>query len=719
MDRQAAADFWQRRPPPPEPTHSRIYGGRSAGLPGTNSYWDNEAQRSLEPPPTKLYHSETEQFLRCVEAVVQASDAETASLCSSLPDGAASRDVWQPVGDMSHDATKAWYNERPLQNAPQLPRDATTRLGMSHARRKGLAVVPCGGGEYRLPCTATPELSRLLATPQNSLLHIAACRGLVATVSTLLSKGAAPDSRNAAGETPRDVANAAAAKRTASSNALSIVEKLGKAAAPKPQKGRARPTWTDAWFAVRDAPDEEARAVLVECLGLDGDLGRSYAEEEVRPALSAEDKRNMKLMQDRATATTRARHLAARLAKRLEEPDRDAIQLKAALKLQRAYRARHRLKNDAAASQRAKAHWATAARKSKALTGDAAARKMRDGRRELVNRRRLGQREWYDFCGATVGFTLAHLAAARDKPLCLALLVEAGADPDGPAIAAIQKRDEVTPRTLARDANSRRCLAVLGESLDVPPPPPHPNRCPHLGGATMRAVLGPPPQFRKAAPRDVWYRTFDDVRDSPDEQAAQAVAVFAKNASGRWGLDARRLDGYGPDAARTLAHAAAARGKVRTVAALRDAGANLELRDVNGFTCFDLLARAAATTADFHSVAAAVGIVIPEVAPPPQKRDPRLAKDRCWQALVDALRDPERKEVQCLPLAHALAGYGGADAFGRTAWHRPHGDSRTVVALASGRGFRKVMGMLGRTGVAARDTGELGVPGAGGLVAAR
>ena len=176
----------------------------------------------------------------------------------------------------------------------------------------------------------------------------------------------------------------------------------------------------------------------------------------------------------------------------------------------------------------------------------------------------------------------------------------------------------------------------------------------------MRSVLGPPPQFRKAAPRDVWYRTFDDVRDSPDEQAAQAVAVFAKNASGRWGLDARRLDGYGPDAARTLAHAAAARGKGRTVAALRDAGANLELRDVNGFTCFDLLARAAATTADFHSVASSVGIVIPEVAPPPQKRDPRLAKDRCWQALVDALRDPERQEVQCLPLAHALAGYGAA-----------------------------------------------------------
>ena len=86
---------------------------------------------------------------------------------------------------------------------------------------------------------------------------------------------------------------------------------------------------------------------------------------------------------------------------------------------------------------------------------------------------------------------------------------------------------------------------------------------------------------------------------------------------------------------------------------------------------------------------------------------------------MDALRDPERQEVQCLPLAAALSSYGGADAFGRTAWHRPHGDSRTVVALASGRGFRKLVGLLGRTGVASRGAGELGVPGAGGLVAAR
>ncbi len=50
-------------------------------------------------------------------------------------------------------------------------------------------------------------------------------------------------------------------------------------------------------------------------------------------------------------------------------------------------------------------------------------------------------------------------------------------------------------------------------------------------------------------------------------------------------------------------------------------------------------------------------------------------------------------------------------------WRRLRSESG--MALASGRGFRKVMGMLGRTGVAARETGELGVPGAGGLVAAR
>ena len=79
----------------------------------------------------------------------------------------------------------------------------------------------------------------------------------------------------------------------------------------------------------------------------------------------------------------------------------------------------------------------------------------------------------------------------------------------------------------------------------------------------MRAVLGPPPQFRAADAKTVWYRIFDDVVDSPDEQAAQAIEAFAKNASGRWGLNARRLDGYGPDAARTLAHAVAARAEIK------------------------------------------------------------------------------------------------------------------------------------------------------------
>ena len=121
--------------------------------------------------------------------------------------------------------------------------------------------------------------------------------------------------------------------------------------------------------------------------------------------------------------------------------------------------------------------------------------------------------------------------------------------------------------------------------------------------------------------------------------------------------------------------------------------------------------RAAATTADFRP-AAAVGIVIPSGRPPLKAR-PWLAKDRCWQALVDALRDLERKETALL-LAAALSSYGGADAFGR---RRGIGRTRFAPSWRWPPGAGR--GAIGRSGVAARDTGELGVPGAGGLVAAR
>ena len=709
MDRQGAADFWAKPPPAPAAAHSRIYGRSDAG----------KENRGAAPQPDDRSVSETEAFLRCVQAVVGGSDAEAAAAARALPAAAANRDIWQPTGDIGHDATRAWFGARPPQNAPQLPRDARARLGLDHnARRRGLAVVPVGGAEFRLPASATPELSRLLATPRNTLLHVAAGRGLAAAVDVLLARGAAPDARNAAGEAPRDVAVSAAARPTAPRAAAAIAETLAAASPAAPASARARPTWTDAWCAVRDAPDEEARAVLVACLGMDGETERGFSVEELRPALTAEDRKNVKMSTDRATGKARARRAAARMT---THQCPDALRLRATRRLQRAFRARHCASNDAEASARAKTHRATASRRVAVVAGDGAARRARDGRRALVARRRLQDREWYDFCGATVGFTLAHLAADRDKPLCLALLLDAGADPDGAAVTAVHRRNEVTPRTLARRNASRRCLAVLGEASVVappPPPPPPPPGDPRLGGDAMRAALGPGPPPRAPTPKDAWLRTFDDVRDAPDAQAARAVTSFATTAAGgRWGLDARRLDGYGPDAARTLAHAAAARGKVRTVAALRDAGADLGLRDADGFTCLDLLARAA-KTADFQSVAAAVGVEVPLIAPPPPPRDPRLARDRCWQALVDALRN-RASEAACLPLAAALAAHGGADAYGRTCWHRPHGDSRTLVAMASERGFRKLLGVLGRAGVAPRGAGELGAPGGGGLVVAR
>ena len=77
-----------------------------------------------------------------------------------------------------------------------------------------------------------------------------------------------------------------------------------------------------------------------------------YAAEAVRPALSAEDKRNMKLAQDRATATTRARHLFSRAPRQKvggAGPRRDPIE--SGVKLQRAFRARHRVRNDGGVSK--------------------------------------------------------------------------------------------------------------------------------------------------------------------------------------------------------------------------------------------------------------------------------------------------------------------------------------------------------------------------------
>ena len=175
-------------------------------------------------------------------------------------------------------------------------------------------------------------------------------------------QGAAPDSRNAAGGTPRDVANAAAAKRRRVKclEYRGITDEGGGAAA----RARAADVDRRVVRGPRRAGRGGARRVG-RVSGLDGDLGGATPK-EVRPALSAEDKRNMKLMQDRATATG-ARHLAGASLRRWRSrigtrPVESRAQTPACFSCKASC-------EDAAASARAKAHWATAARKSKALGG--------------------------------------------------------------------------------------------------------------------------------------------------------------------------------------------------------------------------------------------------------------------------------------------------------------------------------------------------------------
>ena len=328
MDRQAAADFWcggrRRRNRPIRA--SMAADSRAAGH---ELLLGQRGQRDLPLP-----QSSTTRRLNNSCAASRPSfrtDAETASLCSYYLTGGIQGRL-AACGDMSHDATKAWYGAgRPLQNAPQ--RAATRRrAGISHARRKGLAVAMWRRRVPPTMCAATPELSRLLDAA-NSLLHIRR-GGWCKTVDTL------PQRRGAGFKKCgwRDAARRRTWPLLNGRRRAALVSARKKAAAPKPVKG-ARGRRTDAWFAVRDAPDEEARAVLAECLGMDGDLGMATRRSGAAGVIGG-DKRNMKLMQDRATATTRARHCRAPRQK-VEEPDRDAIQLKAALKLQRAYRARH------------------------------------------------------------------------------------------------------------------------------------------------------------------------------------------------------------------------------------------------------------------------------------------------------------------------------------------------------------------------------------------
>eukprot|EP00615_Pteridomonas_danica_P000392 CAMPEP_0114331500 /NCGR_PEP_ID=MMETSP0101-20121206/2444_1 /TAXON_ID=38822 ORGANISM="Pteridomonas danica, Strain PT" /NCGR_SAMPLE_ID=MMETSP0101 /ASSEMBLY_ACC=CAM_ASM_000211 /LENGTH=944 /DNA_ID=CAMNT_0001461835 /DNA_START=41 /DNA_END=2876 /DNA_ORIENTATION=- len=68
--------------------------------------------------------------------------------------------------------------------------------------------------------------------------------------------------------------------------------------------------------------------------------------------------------------------------------------------------------------------------------------------------------QWWGYADETLGWTLAHIAAARDKPLCLSELACAGIDLNANATPGL-KRDRCTPLSLAIDKGSTRCVSVL------------------------------------------------------------------------------------------------------------------------------------------------------------------------------------------------------------------------------------------------------------------
>ena len=79
------------------------------------------------------------------------------------------------------------------------------------------------------------------------------------------------------------------------------------------------------------------------------------------------------------------------------------------------------------------------------------------------NRGYVGLRghEWWGYAQETLGWTLAHMAARKDKPRCLAELEAAGATMDIKAVKAAHTMDEVTPLMLARMHDHPRCVSVL------------------------------------------------------------------------------------------------------------------------------------------------------------------------------------------------------------------------------------------------------------------
>jgi len=723
---------WNGRPRNAGDRH--VFGDKLGGaMVGSEAFWNARAKddapcdRPAHPPK-----SDDELFLEAVDAVVGGTDAEAAAACRALPAPApgetavASRQIWTPRADDYPPTTRA--NET-----------AATRLGLSHQRFAPALVVPLAREpkpEFHLLHAGVPELSGLMTVPGNTLLHVAAARGLEDAVAALCERGADTRARNMAGDAPVHVAR----QRVSTHDRPWVADALR--ALPHDHGARTRPTWTDAWAAVRDASDENAVALLREVLHLDH---RPAAVEDRRgAAYSEEDEKNMREM---ASLTSRRATLKAAAERERAAEEEELAEERAAAERAAEAAAAEAAGEQSAASRRASERWQDAITIARVAAGGAGARDARDKRAALIARKRLETREWFDYCGATVGFTLAHLAAYKDKPQCLALLLHAGADAFAAAVPAHQKRDEITPLSLAKDLGHARCVAIVDRAADgappaqqgappprhpgladgpyAPPPPPTTRAARLYGGGDVKALLTdaaaesppppPPPRpgreaiYGSAAMRGrlgaelpprrdpTWPEVWDEVRDAPDVLGAEAVRRYAAGLAERPSpdglhVDSRRLDGYGRDAGRTLAHLAASRGKLRCLAALRDAGADLALGDLDGKTPPQLLA-ALPKAAEWPALAAELGLDLDADQRVPPRPDPARGQ-KVWSDCFSALRDASTGEDACLEKALDLADAGGFDARGRGAWHRAAGQDRNLLVMAADRGFRRVVQVL-------------------------
>ena len=275
-----------------------------------------------------------------------------------------------------------------------------------------------------------------------------------------------------------------------------------------------------------------------------------------------------------------------------------------------------------------------------------------------LNHKLLENHEWWGFSGDTAGFTLAHVAVWKNKPLCLTEIIK-GADPNLAAAPANKRSEEVTPLVLARRLGRDTCAALLS---------------------------GSDPHATSSSANCSWARVWSAVRVEPDVTAVMAVRRFVLvggvDAMGMT-LDSRKLDGFGDYAGFTLAHLAASHGKLDSLGALEAAGADLTLETPRGFTV-DALLRQKAGAGGGPIAALDEARFLP--SPPTEPVD--------WWSVFSTVRD--KSEPEAMESVRLFIAAGGCDRFGRDLAHQASGlgAGQTIEMLAVERGFRKLLECL-------------------------